>query len=65
MVRERDLAVGPKMPFLVPGVLSAALAAERLERMAEQFEKVPPTVVWCVASSARVFGMVERWNSSA
>ncbi|KAJ1448057.1 hypothetical protein M885DRAFT_540464, partial [Pelagophyceae sp. CCMP2097] len=46
MVRERDLAVGPKMPFLVPGVLSAALQVERLERMAEQFEKVPPTVVW-------------------
>ncbi|KAJ1454489.1 hypothetical protein M885DRAFT_521764 [Pelagophyceae sp. CCMP2097] len=46
MVRERYLAAAPRVPFLVPGSLSRALQLDRLELMAEEFDQLPPTVVW-------------------
>ncbi|KAJ1448003.1 hypothetical protein M885DRAFT_540671 [Pelagophyceae sp. CCMP2097] len=47
MVRERDLFIGPRTPFLVPGALSNAQQIERLKLMAKEFKQKPPYVGWC------------------
>ncbi|KAJ1461480.1 hypothetical protein M885DRAFT_611754 [Pelagophyceae sp. CCMP2097] len=46
MLIERNLGVSPNTPFLVPGSLARALQVERLELLAEEFQEVPPAVVW-------------------
>ncbi|KAJ1455677.1 hypothetical protein M885DRAFT_616938 [Pelagophyceae sp. CCMP2097] len=46
MLRERDMGISPKTPFLVPGPLASALQFERLARMADEFAQTPPIMIW-------------------